>query len=255
MCQRPDWCTWQEDGAACCMRVESDKPMANGGWLHKPDSSVPAQPIRRTVSPQEPRLTPSQCLDLWRAANAATTATWRERHAAQLGVSVESLTALGAVWSGQHQGWLWPMRNEAGTMTGLRVRTEAGDKWAVKGSTAGLFLPSLAPAARVYVVEGPTDTAALLTLGLYAVGRHACLGQENMTARYLQRIGARECVIVADADEPGQRGAEKLLAALPVPACIVTPPAKDIREALRNGITAAMVNSLVRSTRFTKGRQ
>jgi phage/plasmid primase-like uncharacterized protein len=179
----------------------------------------------------------------------------RERHAAQLGVSVESLTALGVVWSGQHQGWLWPMRNDAGTMTGLRVRTEDGDKWAVKGSTAGIFLPSLTPQARVYAVEGGTDCAALLTLGLYAVGRHACLGQEEMLARFLVRIGARECVVVADADEPGQRGAEKLLAALSVPACIITPPAKDVRAAVRNGMTAAMVAGLVRSTRFTGGRK
>jgi len=40
-----------------------------------------------------------------------------------------------------------------------------------------------------------------------------------------------------------------------VPACIVTPPAKDVREAVRNGLTAAMVAGLVRSTRFTGGRK
>jgi phage/plasmid primase-like uncharacterized protein len=202
----------------------------------------------------------------------------RERHAAQLGVSVESLTTLGVVWSQSHGGWLWPMRNDAGTMTGMRVRTVDGDKWAVKGSTAGIFLPSLTPQARVYAVEGGTDCAALLTLGLYAVGRHACLGQEEMLARFLVRVGAKECVIVADNDEPqhavtcpqrddeaaacnctprypGYDGAEKLLAALTVPACIITPPAKDVREAVRNGLTAAMVAGLVRSTRFTGGRK
>jgi hypothetical protein len=210
----------------------------------------------------------------------------RGRHAAQLGVSVESLTTLGVVWSQFHGGWLWPMRNDAGTMTGLRVRTEAGDKWAVRGSTAGIFLPSLTPQARVYAVEGGTDCSALLTLGLYAVGRHACLGQEEMLARFLIRVGAKECVIVADNDEPqhaatcpqrddesaacnctprypGYDGAEKLLAALTVPACIITPQAKDARQYVKNGIAlgktygelAAMVAGLVRNTRFTGGRK
>lgn len=260
ICGKPDWCSFAEcsDGSILwtCMRIQNDRPAKSGyGWLHRADGTAYRMPPVRVIRPAEPRLTPRQCLDLWRACKAATMAAQRERHAKQLGVSVKALESLGAVYSFTHGGWLWPMRNEYGTMTGLRVRTEAGDKWAVTGSTAGLFLTAGKAPVRVYLVEGPTDCAAMLTVGLYAIGRHACLGQEEMTARYLRRVGATECVIVADADEPGQRGAEKLLAALPVPACVITPPAKDIRQAINNGMTAPMIEGLVRQTRFVPNNQ
>ncbi len=34
VCDRPDWCRWFPDGFCECMRVESDRPTRNGGWLH-----------------------------------------------------------------------------------------------------------------------------------------------------------------------------------------------------------------------------
>jgi len=43
---------------------------------------------------------------------------------------------------------------------------------AVKGSRSGLFIPESESAGEgLYVVEGPTDTAAALTPGLSVVGR------------------------------------------------------------------------------------
>ncbi len=50
ICDKPDWCGVFDDGhAAICMRVESDHPTQNGGWLHIiSDSSTPYRPIITT---------------------------------------------------------------------------------------------------------------------------------------------------------------------------------------------------------------
>ena len=52
ICKRVDWCCRGEifDN---CMRVESDRPAKNGGWLHKIDATAPAYiapPLRRPVA-------------------------------------------------------------------------------------------------------------------------------------------------------------------------------------------------------------
>jgi DNA primase len=123
------------------------------------------------------------------------------------------------------------MRDGAGTVVGIRLRNVAGDKWAVTGSRAGLFVPAtLEPQRRVYVCEGPTDTAAALTIGLYAIGRPSCMGNEADVYATIRRLRIREAVIVADADAPGQRGAAKLVEGMPCVSCVWTPEGKDIRE-------------------------
>ncbi len=66
----------------------------------------------------------------------------------------------------------------------------------------------------------------------------------------VRRLAVPEVVIVADADAPGQRGAERL-AALLVAYCpvirVITPPAgmKDAREWKRHGATGADVQSAI----------
>jgi len=63
VCGRADWCTFTSDGtAACCMRVESQRPLKNGGWLHRLSEPVhfPPTPIRagdaaKALAPVEQR--------------------------------------------------------------------------------------------------------------------------------------------------------------------------------------------------------
>jgi DNA primase len=65
-------------------------------------------------------------------------------------------------------------------------------------------------------------------------------------AAYVRRRGVRRVLIVADADEAGLRGSERLRAALRVPAVVWTPPCKDLREFVRAGGSAAVIQSATR---------
>lgn len=59
---------------------------------------------------------------------------------------------------------------------------------------------------RVYICEGPTDTAALISIGVVAVGRPSC----NAGSKYLAELlpFGPELVVVADKDKPGRDGAK-----------------------------------------------
>jgi 5S rRNA maturation endonuclease (ribonuclease M5) len=146
------------------------------------------------------------------------------------------------------------MRDPNRKVIGIRLRNVEGRKWAVKGSRQGLFIPTVYPFdfdGTLYIVEGPTDLAAALTLGLYALGRPACLGQEEMILQFIRAQKVRRLVIVTDNDEPGLRGAAKLQSVLPVLSCIHVPPAKDIREFLNLGGRWPMIEACIKDTVWT----
>ena len=230
ICGKSDWCTVSDDGAACCMRVESEKPLRNGGYLHKLDAPTnqPYRPAMRREPPTPP-IDAAAMLERWKQATEPALVVG---FADEFGVDPLSLLVLGAVWANEHHALAFPMHDGAGRVVGIRLRTPEGDKFAVKGSKAGLFFaPAVKPQPIVFILEGPTDTAAALTLGLFAIGRPSCLGCHSEVIQTIRRLGCRKAVIVSDSDEPGHRGAEKLQEALPVPSVIFTPPAKDLRAA------------------------
>ena len=63
---------------------------------------------------------------------------------------------------------------------------------------------------RVFVTEGPSDAAALLSVGLDVVGVPSAGGCADLLARLVRRLEPEDVVIVADGDGPGQRGAMTL---------------------------------------------
>jgi 5S rRNA maturation endonuclease (ribonuclease M5) len=210
---------------------------------------APVAPVRFTPRQPEPKpvIAWATLLASWKLE---TTPDMICAHADQLGVDPTALHLLGAVWASEHRAWAFPMRDGPGKVVGVRLRNPHGDKWAIKGSSAGLFLPVMEPQPRLVICEGPTDTAAALTVGLFAIGRPSCLGCEDAILATIQRLKVREVVIVADEDEPGQRGAAKLQNVLRVASVIYTPPAKDIREAIANGLTGDAFNACLRDLRW-----
>jgi phage/plasmid primase-like uncharacterized protein len=161
-----------------------------------------------------------------------------------LGLSVHALTTLGIGWSTLHLAWSFPMTDATGNVVGIRLRRPNGFKFAVTGSREGLFLATAdATDPRLVICEGPTDTAALVCLGFRRIaGRPSCNGGLRLVIQLCQRHRPTEVVIVADADEPGQRGADNLASALLayVPTVRgITPPAgiKDARAWLQAGGT------------------
>jgi len=245
------------------MRLQSDRGLHNGGWLHW----LAEQPPRSLPPPRPPPTHPPgiDAEGRWRAWRASTDASRLAAHAEALGVSRASLERLGAAWAPPHLAWAFPMRDGAGAIFGIRLRAGDGRKWAVRGSRAGLIHdPDLSGSGPLLVCEGPTDTAAAMTLGFPAVGRPSCRGQEDLLRRLL-KTWRDDVVIAADHDpphehpdgspwRPGLAGAVDLAKDLGKPLRAFLPPCKDIREWTRRGATRADVEALIHEARWLNAR-
>ena len=176
----------------------------------------------------------------------------------RLGVGPEALRRLGAFRSDRWpRTWGFPMRaTPGGPVVGIRFRSDSGAKWSHKGGREGLFLPErLDCRQEVYLPEGPTDTAAALTLGLEGLGRPSCSGGVPLIQTMVRRFQPAAAVVVADADEPGRRGAEVLLRALALLVARVgllepTEGFKDFRAWTNAGATRKDVEARIRWRRL-----
>jgi len=257
ICGKTDWCGISPDGTlACCMRIKSDRPARNGGWLHR-IADAPTHPIPRPSVPQTQR--PCACTVDWtamlRRLGRNTRTVEVERLAATLGVSQESLLRLGIVWAAPHRAWAFPMFNAAHETIGIRLRAQNGQKWAIPGSRNGLFWPdALAGSGPLLVCEGPTDTAALLDLGYNAIGRPSCAGTVETFIDAVCALRRRDVVIVADTDGPGIDGANRLAHALTEagrrPKVIRPLQGKDARAWVQAGATRAVVDTAIQDARY-----
>lgn len=249
ICDKPDWCSVSGDGALVhCMRTPSDWPCSNGGWFHRLSDPKPIAPARKWTD------TPRDVLDVpglmarWRRY---TTPDGIERMAQRLGVSASALDRLSAAWATEHGGWAFPMTGDAARWCGIRLRNEDGAKWAVRGSRSGLFVPNhLRKESPLFVVEGPTEVAAVLTWGLDAIGRPSCNDGNKLLAAFV-RDWPQDVVILSNLDEaksrpdgsvfyPGQEGAALLADQLrrhrrKLVVMCPPPPFKDARQWLNGG--------------------
>jgi hypothetical protein len=147
----------------------------------------------------------------------------RELLAYLLGVDAEALRQLQIGWASETkeepEHWLFPERDGSGVITGLLRRYPNGEKKRMFGSRSGLVFDPAAPfgeAEVLLIVEGPTDVAAALTMGLQAVGRPNNLGGWELLAPLIrQRAQTRGtlCVTLGENDQkedgrwPGKDGA------------------------------------------------
>lgn len=275
ICGKFDWCLRTRDGAvAICMRVADGSVKrihcgaAGDGYLHRtgPASSSwrPSRVLTHTVATADvadPRF--GEFMESWRADTRPEALT---DVAARLGVSADSLGRLGAAIVNSDQiretgnpciydvGILaFSMRDAAGDVVGIRLRSRNGRKWAIRGSRNGLFTPvTPPPSGRILVCEGPTDTAALLTLGYQAIGRPSCSGGRALIVDFVRRHRVRDVAIVADGDDPGRRGAADLATAIVAyvrAVRIINPPAgiKDARAWKAAGLTAADLDAAIKA--------
>lgn len=246
VCQKSDWCTYSPAlGLALCMRVESARPSKNamGGWLHRIGEPTMAAPIVRPQRSLPPLAGAKRMIDGW---VTETPQSALESFAASLGVDWQSLTALGAGWATQHRAWAFPMRDGYGEIIGIRLRAMDGRKWAVIGSRQGLFIPAMQPTPVAYITEGPTDTAAAVTIGLFTIGRPSCNCGTDHLRTFCRRNGVHRLVMVADNDKPGIDGARKVATDLHMPHVIFIPPAKDLREFVRAGGNRQLIDSILK---------
>ena len=251
ICDKPDWCTVASDGsAACCMRTESERRLGNGGWLHRLGRDLLGVPVRSQASPPAAKryLSAEWIGNTWARCASATTDKQVAGLADKLGVTSTSLRVIGAFvyWvesDEQRTVWGFPMHDGAEAFTGIRLRSDNGDKWALKGSRQGIFIPNMDLQGEVLVVEGPTDAAAAVSLGFYALGRPSCTGGVREIAALCQRRGVKRLTVIADNDGPGLAGARAFCAQIGLPARLVVTMSKDLREWVKHGATRQAVEA------------
>jgi hypothetical protein len=231
ICGRHGWCVVSRDGkSAACGRVEigckrrpdgSSVEFGDGqGWVHDLEGRQDVAPIRARVASipvDEPdHFSVAKVSAIARRAYEQCGARGRARLASQLRVGESSLEALKAGMLKRHQleaigtpcasdyVWTFPMRNDRGQVCGIRLRSSEGFKYAMRRGAGGVFMPSPFPRDnRVVVVEGPTDCAAVLSLGILAIGRHHSHGSVDHLCALLR---GRDVAICEDDDAPDNRG-------------------------------------------------
>jgi phage/plasmid primase-like uncharacterized protein len=136
------------------------------------------------------------------------------------------------------------MKNDRGDAVGIIYRMPDGRKLARKGSRNGLFMPmDLTSDGLVFIAEGATDTAALLSIGLEGIGVSSA-GSEDSIRSACRLLRGRSCVVVGDNDESGIRSATSAAHELKLFASCVRllfPPAdfKDVRDWVVGGATGS----------------
>ena len=234
VCGHDSYCTICPDlKLVLCMRESSDRPSKNqmGGWLHPLNGEFKVR-APRTEAITAPSI---DAAGLMREFQNETDPSDLIRFADSIGVRVDSLRQLGCARAERYRAWAFPMSNGSGRIVGIRLRSDNGKKFAVTGSHQGIFLPHTQPAKFAWIVEGATDIAALLSLGLWGIGRPQCSGCIATLTATIARLEIREAVIVADSDEPGVKGAETLSHELDIPHRVYIPPAKDLRQLMSFG--------------------
>ncbi|MBN1461018.1 MAG: AAA family ATPase, partial [Armatimonadetes bacterium] len=223
---------------------KGQKPQANAESAPASDSSQPARD--------------------WAALDsrfkAAATEVRVGELAEELGVTSESLRGIDVGWAEREElaeilgkpvsgpGWTFPERDGAGKIIGISIRGRDGGKWSLPGSKRGLIIPAGLDKLPdpVLIVEGASDVAACLTLGLAAVGRPSNKGGVDELAQLLgDRLKGRDVLVVGENDAdwktgkwPGHEGAVHVAAELTerlgkdVKWTLPPPSPKDVREVL-----------------------
>lgn len=247
VCGKPDWCLTEYDQQgdairSLCKRKESPIQWGRAGYLHKHRDQPRAWSGPRTIEIPRRKRGRSFLPAAEDAHRRALRSGHLNRLAELLGVSDRALAQLHAgSWK---DATTFPMRDAAMGVIGIRLRWPDGTKKAFRGSRSGLFIPAdLDVADELYVVEGPTDCAALLSIGLPTIARPSCHDGDELVRDVVRRRGTKRVVFIADRDEQGRRGAwdaARLTRLVCASVRVIIPPAAvhDVRDWVRAGATA-----------------
>lgn len=157
-----------------------------------------------------------------------------EKRARDWGVSAESLQQMGVGFD--KHAYTFPMKSAGGQIVGHRLRPVKGGKLTLAGGHLGLFIPEgVTPCNAEIIAEGESDTASALTLGFRAIGRPGATAVVSEVLRFFSGAIAPCPCIIADGDQVGVEGAERLadaLLAANIPCRLIVPPKPhgDLRE-------------------------
>lgn len=223
VCGREKFCMVNDNrSAVLCTKVPSDKPVGEAGYLHVLDPE-------RNEGWQ-----PSELEQVFTGYRSNVLDGMPQLLAEDLGVTAESIEALGVGYFPSEQAWVWAEMDADGTVIGLLKRFVNGKKVMVKGSGRGLMYTRPLPRddRPVVVIEGATDTLAAMDMGYLAVGRPSADGGLSFLRSLLN---GRDVIVVGENDEAGRKGMLKTVSALR-DSCSsvrsVLPPSryKDLRQ-------------------------
>lgn len=204
ICVRHDYCSVSEDGASVfCMRVANDHPKVTTlgtGYIHKI-----GEPMTVAIPTEKPRKRPSD--SELHARFAPLCRSWYvgqetaiKQLALSLGVTAWALDALRVGWDGGC--WTFPELNHRDQIVGVTRRFPDGGKVCLTGSRRGLTCVedwTDAPGP-IFIVEGGSDVAAGLTMGLCVVGRPSNTGGVDYLVKLLGKHD-RRVVVLAERDK------------------------------------------------------
>lgn len=229
-CGRPDWCATHYTGRkVLCMRVPGGRP-ACGGWIHYVAPGI----LKPTTMNAQPKtyLTSEQVKEyLQRSVSFHQQDANYVRLCQLLQLSALSVWKMGGGYDRDSASLAFLMFDAEHFPVGIRFRRRDGKKWSLKGGREGVFMSgSFWAADPVYIAEGPTDSAALIEAGFDNVlGRPNCTGGVKIIQGLLCDYPKTPVVVLADPDDPGIAGAERLAVSLPNPTIVLTGPC-DIRS-------------------------
>ena len=224
ICEKPDNCSVSRNGGAVwCGREANGSIRQNDGgqWLHvlrerewprrndyRPKPSTP------WPSPIKPESKPKQ--DWGRISKEAfgnpSAEAARNTLAMKLGVAVKALCRLEVGWMPSQQCWTIPERDATGNVIGINRRFDDGSKRRCAGGQTGLtfdpvgWLQSDIESRSVLLVEGGSDTAALLSQGVSVVGRPSNTGGVELLAELLRAVPPdRVIVVMAEHDRKSHK--------------------------------------------------
>jgi hypothetical protein len=202
----------RKDGrVGICQRIANESPWGNAGWRYEINGDV-AVPPANLVKPKLPTQTVADLVAEWRLALSPAQS---HELARKLRVHPATMGRLDVGWNAEKESYTFPMRNAVGEFCGARFRLESGRKFSLSGGADGLFIPRGALGGkRLFVTEGPTDCAAMLSCRFDAIGRPNCLTCIDMVAMIVKRFRPELVVIVCDPDTAGMMGAGRLYNAL-----------------------------------------
>ena len=240
-CKKAGWCSVSADGrVAICMRVESDKPTRNGGWLHRLTDDDWRPPPRRTVRRPAPK-PKLDCVPIHQRCVASMRPESLGWLSNNLGISTDVIERFEVGYHDDNNVFSMAMRRPNGSICGIKYRPYHGGKFCETGSKSGIFfVPGSLVCDYVLIVEGCSDAMAIHDLGHQSViGRDNCTGNVEQIVTLFRRLKPNQVVIVPDNDShgAGQRGAEALrfilkqqqpVELLSLPDCI-----NDVRDCIQ----------------------
>jgi phage/plasmid primase-like uncharacterized protein len=174
-------------------------------------------------------------------------------------VSEQSLISLRVGITSDRNASTWPMRNERGQVIGVRIVAlpwidRSSGKWSRRGSQNGIFNSAETPRAdtRLFITEGASDTAAAISLGLWAIGRSSCNTSTFFVDRFIHLRQPSRLTLIADNDAPGINGATRLAKSLceNLPESlrsveVIAPPnpGSDLRSWIADGADEAAIRN------------